>query len=210
MSFATLDALRSQLGGKPSPAADPAYVAKMLHPVPVTTTVDRTVFILTHCAGKRVLDVGASGPMHAAIVKAARRCVGIDREAGANVFAFDLDDVTKDLSWLEMTENGRVVQPDIIICGELLEHLSNPGWLLTRLRRQFAGVPVILTVPNAFADAGRRWILKGTENVNADHVAWYSPKTLAVLLQRAGYTVGGLFWYGGTGPTAEGLVVVTE
>jgi 2-polyprenyl-3-methyl-5-hydroxy-6-metoxy-1,4-benzoquinol methylase len=174
----------------------------MIHAIPVATSVDRVAFILKHCAGKRVLDFGASGPMHAAIVKAAVSCLGVDRADGPGVVGFDLDNVEQ----LSLPP----ADPEIIICGEVLEHLSNPGWFLTRLRRQFTGVPVVITVPNAFADAGRGWLAKGVECVNKDHVAWYSPKTLSVLLQRAGYTVGGLFWYGGTGPTAEGLVVVTE
>ncbi len=72
------------------------------------------------------------------------------------------------------------------------------------------GIPVLITVPNAFATAGRQWLAKGKENVNIDHVAWYSPRTLATLLNRAGYTYADLFYYNGDGPTAEGLIVVTE
>lgn len=201
--YATLSDLRENLGGQTGPT--PEYAAKMLHPIPPAQSVDRAVFILKHVAGKRVLEFGASGRMHDGIVKAASQVLGVDRAHGEGVIGFDLDDV----SLLELPYFGPVL-PDIIICGELIEHLSNPGHFLARLRTQYAGVPVIITVPNAFSEAGRRQILKGIENVNRDHVAWYSPKTLSVLLERAGYTVGGLFWYGGDGPTAEGLIVVTE
>ncbi len=211
MSYATIDALRSQLSGKPQteePSA--AYAAKMLHDLPPAKTVDRAAFILKHVAGKRVLEFGASGPMHDAIVKAARTCVGVDRldsNDGNNiVIGFDLDDVSKQTLPLGDATSGF----DIIVCGEVIEHLSNPGWFLTRLKRQYPGVPVIITVPNAFATAGRQWLAKGKECVNDDHVAWYSPKTLSVLLNRAGYTYADLFYYNGDGPTAEGLVVVTE
>ena len=207
MSYASLDELRSHLGGGPRAADDPAYRAKMMHPFPEATSVDRVAFILKHCEGKRVLEFGASGLLHEAIVKAAAEYMGVDREDrdGSHVYGFDLDDVSQahvpdPFGWT----------PEILICGETLEHLSNPGWFLTRLRRDYPGVPLIITVPNAFSAAGQHWLTKGIECVNKDHCAWYSPKTLAVLLQRAGYTVGGLFWYGGTGPTAEGLVVVTE
>jgi hypothetical protein len=88
--------------------------------------------------------------------------------------------------------------------------LGNPLWFLTRLKRQYPGVPLIITVPNAFAAGQPAWLAKGFENVNDDHVAWYSPKTLSVLLTRAGYETGDLYYYHGTGPTAEGLIVVTE
>jgi 2-polyprenyl-3-methyl-5-hydroxy-6-metoxy-1,4-benzoquinol methylase len=210
MSYATIDDLRSQLGGA-SQQAKSDYDAKMMHPLPPATSVDRTVFLLKHVAGKRVLEFGASGPMHDAIVKAAEQVMGVDREDGPGVVGFDLDDVSQQSLPKEVFRGlDVVIKPDIIICGEVLEHLSNPGWFLTRLKREFEGVPVIITVPNAFAAAAAKWIAKGIENVNQDHVAWYSPKTLSVLLQRAGYAVGGLFWYGGNGPTAEGLIVVTE
>lgn len=203
MSYATISALREGLGGKPTLSAE--YIAKMMHPIPPATSVDRAVFILKHVAGKRVLEFGASGPMHDGIVKAAAQVLGVDREPGDGIIGFDLDDVNQQ----DLPSFGPI-GPEIIICGELLEHLSNPGHFLARLRRQFAGVPVIITVPNAFTEAGRHHMLKGVECVNADHVAWYSPKTLSVLLERAGYAVGGLFFYGGIGPTAEGLIVVTE
>lgn len=202
MSYDTIDDLRSQLGGRP--AQSPEYAAKMLHPLPKAETVDREAFILKHCQGKRVLEFGASGPLHQQIQDVCRSYLGVDREDAQYVIGWDLDDVS--LQELPGVPNAT----DIIICGEVLEHLSNPGWFLTRLHRQFAGVPVILTVPNAFSAAAAKWIAKGVENVNRDHCAWYSPKTISVLLERAGYTVGALFYYHGDGPTAEGLIVATE
>ena len=207
MSYATIDDLRSQLGSaKAEPT--PAYAEKMLHKLPETKVVDRAEFILSHVKGKRVLEFGASGPMHEAIVKAAAFYQGYDRTSNpaANVYAIDLDDVS--VTHLSQMDYG--VPYDIIVCGEVLEHLSNPGWFLTRLKQQFAGVPVLITVPNAFAEAGKGWLKKGYENVNKDHVAWYSPKTLSVLLERAGYACGDLYYYNGTGPTAEGLIVIAE
>lgn len=200
MSFATLDDLRSQLGG--GPVITPEYAEKMMHPVAPTTEVDREKFILQHCKGKRVLEFGASGPLHEAIVKVAASCVGVDRYTAPGIYGFNLDDVTETALPSEAA--------DVIICGEILEHLGNPLHFLTRLRKQYAGIPTILSVPNAFGKTGQVWIAKNIENVNADHVAWYSPMTIATLLKRAGYSVGGLFWYGGSGPTANGLVVVTE
>jgi 2-polyprenyl-3-methyl-5-hydroxy-6-metoxy-1,4-benzoquinol methylase len=203
MAFSTIDALRAQLGGGATTTLTPEYHAKMLHPFPPATAVDRATFLLEHTRGKRVLEFGASGPMHEGIKKVASAYTGVDRDWGEGVIGFDLDDVTQvDLPY---PDEG----VDVVICGEVLEHLSNPGHFLARLRKRHTG-PVIITVPNAFAAAGAKWAAKGIENVNRDHVAWYSPKTLSVLLERAGYTVGALFWYGGTGPTAEGLIVTTE
>ena len=219
MSFATLDDLRSHLGKAPTAADDPIYVAKQLHPLPKATTVDRAVFILQQVAGKRVLEFGASGPMHDGIVKAAAFVLGVDRNAAPGVVARDLDEIEPSsdvyagrrglrLLWFE-TEAGQFT-PDVIVCGEVIEHLSNPGYFLTRLKREYPGVPVVVTVPNAFSAAGQAWLRKGIENVNAEHVAWYSPKTIAVLLERHAFTIKTFHYYGGDGPTAEGLIVVTE
>lgn len=202
MSYATIDDLRSKLGAAAESDADRAYAAKMLHEVPQSTVVDRATFILERVKGKRVLEFGASGPMHEAITKVAANCLGVDREEGPGVIGFDLDDVP----------GGRLpaTQPELIVCGEVIEHLSNPGWFLTRLQAQYQGIPVIITVPNAFAQAGRKSMLSGVENVNADHVAWYSYRTLRTLLERVGYRIAEFHWYKGVPYLAEGLIVVTE
>lgn len=203
MSYPTIEDLRSQLGS--APPKDPAYAAKMLHDVPESKVINREQFILERVTGKRVLEFGASGPMHDAIVKVAKETRGVDREDGPGVIGFNLDHVG--FQFLPDMAGGK---PDVIVCGEVIEHLSNPGWFLERLKQQFPGIPVIITVPNAFAQAGRKSILTGVENVNTDHVAWYSYKTLKTLLERAGYAIQEFYWYRGVPFLAEGLVVVVE
>lgn len=206
IAYATIEDLRSQLGAPKTPDASAAYAAKMLHPLPdVKVVADRIAYLVEHCKGKSVVEFGASGSASKAIRGVAALFYGVDREdSGLLVDGFDLDDVA------QTSLPAAPFSPDIIICGEVLEHLSNPGWFLARLHSQFAGVPVLITVPNAFSSAAQNWLKKGYENVNADHVAWYSPKTLSVLLERAGYSTGDLAYYNGTGPTAEGLIVYAE
>lgn len=195
---ATLDEIRSSLGGR-----SPAYNAKMMHRVPDAPVVDRAAFILERCKGKVVLDIGASGPMHAAIVQVAAKCYGIDREYQPGVKEFDIDDTSNcDLPWPdEMTE--------LVVCGEVIEHLSNPGHLLKLLRRGNR-IPVIITVPNAFCELGIKHLFRGFENVNIDHVAWYSPRTLKTLLERVGYQITEMYGYNGRWPVCEGIIVVAE
>lgn len=211
MTFATIDELRANLGGGKKAEVSAAYAAKMLHDLPPGAIVDRTVFLLQKVAGKRVLEFGASGPMHEGIVKAAAFVVGVDRETdGQTVIGFDLDDVSRDLPDTAFSLVD-AAPPDVIICGEVLEHLANPGWFLQRLRAHYAGVPVIITVPNAYTTMGRKYLKDGRENVNIDHVAWYSPRTLRTLLERYGYAIREFAYYNGTdGPSAEGLIAVVE
>ena len=203
----TLEELRNNLSG---PSAE--YRRKQLHPVPDAPVVVRETFILERVKGKAVLDIGASGKMHEAIVKAAKRCYGIDRPppgwsdvAGlhrcGDEFGINLDDYHAELPQLPDVE--------LVVCGEVLEHLANPGFFLERLRRGYNGVPVIISVPNAFNDICPESLKAGIENVNDDHVAWYSFTTLKTLLRRYGYEIREWCWYKGRQRFAEGLIAVT-
>lgn len=201
-AFATISDLRSQLGKAAPAPSQTAYAEKMLHQIPPAEVVDRAAFILERCKGQRVLEFGASGAMHTAIVSVASAVFGVDRVDADGVVGFDLDDISQaDLPGVDFA-------PAVIVCGEVIEHLSNPGWFLTRLRKQFPGVPTIITVPNAFSAIAQKHLAGGIENVNADHCAWYSYRTIKTLLGRAGYTDFFFGWYHGQPRTAEGLVIL--
>ncbi len=202
VSYATIDDLRSQLGASHSPEAQQRYADKMLHPIPDASVVDRVAFILEYCAGKRVLEVGASGTLHDQIMGVATMTYGIDRKDGPCVEAFDLDDVS------QSTLPAHDV--DLVVCGEVLEHLSNPGWFLTRLKRQYGATPTIFTVPNAFSAAAQQHMKRGVENCNRDHCCWFSFRTIKTLLERHGYGGYRFAWYGGQPLTAEGMVIYCE
>ena len=201
--FPTIDALRESLAGPPRPKRDPAYVARMMHEVPDAVVVDRVPFIAGRAAGKTVLDVGASGELHDAIVASAAKVYGIDRPGSPADFALDLDAI-----------DGVLPAPpgvELVVCGEVIEHLSNPGWLLTRLRSTFPGVPVIVTVPNGFSDIARRHLERDEiENVHVEHCAWYSWRTLKTLVEKSGYKVSEFYWQNGRPLFAEGLIFVLE
>jgi hypothetical protein len=207
VTFATIDELREGLSGKASAKTlDPAWVEKMIHPLPAASSVvNRRAFIFERSAGKVVLDVGATGPMHALLTRAAAKVYGWDREDGPGVTGIDLDAVGEALP----------VYPDVelVVLGEVVEHLSNPGHFLDRLRRAYP-CPTIVTVPNAYCTLGRRRLAQGVEVVNRDHVAWHSPRTLRVLLERAGYTIREHYYYHGKpiepAYEAEGLIAVAE
>lgn len=192
----TIDQIRNSLG---NPTADPAYRAKQMHEVPPAPSIGREAFILERAAGKRVLDIGASGPMAEAIRGVVKEYWGIDREASPGVFAINLDSPHAILP-------NRLI--DLVICGEVIEHLSNPGLFLGKLIELYPDVPVIVTVPNAYSEVGARWMEKGTENVNLDHVAYYSWTTLKTLVERVGYRISEFFWYGGRSRFSEGMIAV--
>jgi len=195
----TIAELRDNLGG---PSAE--YVAKQMHRLPDFPVVDRERFILERVKGKVVLDIGASGKMHEAIRDVAKKCYGIDREDGCDVIGVDLDSLsdTFGMPWF-----GDV---NVVVCGEVIEHLANPGNFLEHLRYAYK-CPVIFTVPNAASHILQSTLRRGVECVNNDHVAWYSWKTLSVLLGRYGYQPQQWAWYGPGQPGFnEGIICVAE
>jgi hypothetical protein len=102
----------------------------------------------------------------------------------------------------------RVDGLQIIVAGEIIEHVSNAGHLLDLMRA--TGAQVILTTPNAFSAAAQSYIKQGIESVNKEHVAWYSWHTLKTLVERHGYRVLIWGWYNGKPLTAEGLIFHME
>lgn len=181
------------------------YAEKQLHKVPETTSVDRVKFLVERCTGRGVLDVGsASGPLHAKLGEVAKVIFGADRNptAGDRSAVLDLD------AWggSEIMPFADQLEIDTVVCGEVLEHLSNPGWLLHRIAHSFPNAELIVTAPNAFGKSGRGWMAKGIENVNREHVTWFSWHTLLVLTGRYGYETREWHWYNGDPMTAEGMI----
>lgn len=199
-TFKTLDDLSSELQEMGNHSAE--YWDKQVHVVPKSQTVDRFEYLVKHSKDKTILHIGCTGRLDEVLRKAAKRCYGIDKQdqPGRPDFRqFDLD------------HDPPTQFPDVelIVCGEVLEHLSNPGHFLNGIRLCYETQPVIFTVPNAMCAGGMEWLVKrGRENVNKDHVCYYSYTTLKTLLARHGYIVARHFWYGGKPYISEGLIVV--
>src|SRR5688500_13488994 len=120
---------------------------------------DRTPYIVELARGKRVLDVGVvdhvatawKNPdwLHRQICDAASYCLGVDimktgiehlREAGFNVQRCD---ITR-----EVPDGGPF---DVVICGEVIEHVGNPQGLFEMAGRALApGGRLVLTTPNPY------------------------------------------------------------
>lgn len=171
------------------------YKKKMVHSIPSFDTVDRHSWLYKILKDKKVLHFGGVGPLHNELTKLCD-IKSVDRRGEVD---YKIDVEKDDLPGGEY---------DYILCGEIIEHLSNPGFFLDKLRKY--DCDIIITVPNAFCATGYMWLKKKMENVNSEHVAYYSYKTLTTLVERHGYTVKERFWYNGKPMIAEGLVFVVR
>lgn len=168
------------------------YDRKMWHEVPHAQSVNRAQFILDRCRGKHVLSFGHTGPLADAMDSVAK-VRGVDKDD------CDLDDFHRKFQ-VETIVGSE--EWDVIVCGEVIEHLTNPGILLDSLRFRLAQQPILVTVPNA----GAKIYSGGRENVNIDHVCWYSYRTMKTLLERHSLHIKEFYWYNGPPFIAEGLI----
>lgn len=204
--FKTLDDLKDELVEMGNHS--PEYWAKQVHTVEPSKVIDREDFLVKLCTGKTVLHVGCTGALDVALRKVATKCYGIDKEP-QNRPDFMVVDIDKPCAYAlgKLAYEG----VELIVCGEVLEHLSNPGQFLDALRTAYPSIPLAITVPNAFCLSGQEWLVKrGRENVHKDHVCYYSVTTLTTLLKRAGYERTRHYWYKGKPYVSEGLIVLAR
>ena len=76
---------------------------------------------------------------------------------------------------------------DLIVMGEIIEHLPDPVGFMAALRAAVPAAALLVTGPNAWCIPTLLQALRGTEMINTDHQAWYTPFTMAKQLTRAGY-----------------------
>ncbi len=176
--------------------------------------VQRVEFIKGICEGKNVLHLGCTNSpytddslrnnmlLHLDLAGTANRLVGFDYEQE------DLDKLAhagvKDLYKADLENLDAVAlkeQFDVIIGGEMIEHLSNPGKFLHGVKRfMHPDTQLVITTINAYC--AMRFLIyalrgKGGENepVHPDHVAYYSYRTLSLSLERAGLGIEEFAFY---------------
>jgi SAM-dependent methyltransferase len=209
----------------PAATATPPTAAPdaMLHRLPAARVVDRVAYLLEQARGRRVVHLGFvdAGLMqrrrehgawlHARLAGSARELVGVDldeagvelaRAAGYQALAADCQ------SGAALRALG-LAPADLVVAGELLEHLDCPGRFLEAVKPLLApGGALLLTTPNATALGNFLAALRHHEAVNPDHVSWYSWRTLVTLLGRHGWVVRDFCYYAyedAAPPAARGL-----
>jgi 2-polyprenyl-3-methyl-5-hydroxy-6-metoxy-1,4-benzoquinol methylase len=155
---------------------------------------DRVSYLCDLVRGKSVLDigvvehtrdaVGSQDWLHGHLKRHAARCLGVDvlEEEVKYLRAQGYEVVLADITQSPLPEKF-----DVIIGGEVLEHLDAPGMFMKNCAAMLnPGGRLAITVPNPWyinaivKNCFRRYTFVDS----ADHVAWYDASTLFELGQR--------------------------
>jgi Methyltransferase domain len=170
--------------------------------------VDRDSFVAGICKGRRVLHFGfVDSPFSAARIKAGALLHQRLASVATFLFGLDLDEASieqyRALTGDRNNEALDIQKPlspapflaqsyDVLVFGEILEHLLHPAAAMANLNaicRLNPGARVCITVPNALAVSGFFTALFGIELVHPDHYFYFSPITLRKLLRDTGFEV---------------------
>lgn len=170
----------------------------------------RIEHLLAMARGKKIIHVGCVDHvplirdkirrgvwLHKLLLEVAPRVHGIDiDEEGVRFVKEELgipDVVRLDVIADPVSDEVRSEKWDLMILGELVEHIDNPVQFLAAIREKYAPyvAEMVITVPNAFRIENYRMARRHQEWINTDHRYWFTPYTLSKVVGRAGLTVTG-------------------
>jgi 2-polyprenyl-3-methyl-5-hydroxy-6-metoxy-1,4-benzoquinol methylase len=162
----------------------------------------RWEFIEPQATGKTVLDIGPAELIATVNSDKAKRAIhNLMRDVATSVTGLELSKEQTDV----LVANGYdIVQGNaedfdlgqkfqVVVAGEVIEHLSNPGNFLECVKRHLEpGGRLVMTTPNRFSardflSAFRRNTIPGYAKSIAKHVMYFDENCLKDLLERHGY-----------------------
>lgn len=191
-------------------AALPQLRPPSVNRIPPSRLVDRIDEVRRLVRGRSVIDLGfvdegqmsaKSGRgtwLHQVVRAESRTCIGIDADVRGVEHALELgfDARAADVEDPEALADLGLEPAEVVLAGELVEHLDRPGRFLEAVKSITApGGALVLTTPNAHALTNTLGALAGRELVNPDHVAWLSWRTLETLLSRHGWRLDEIAYY---------------
>lgn len=168
----------------------------------ITGYVGRDDFVLRQARDKRVLHLGCVGgtdqptqqrtnsypsTLHARLSAIAKTTLGVDRSAEVVCEWRDRHRVSnilignvEELDLLDLRPEF-----DLIVAGDIIEHLSCPGRMLDGIRRICTSeTRVIITTPNAFGLPNYLRFVSGRFQDGEQHVLTFNPVNLVQILER--------------------------
>ncbi len=172
--------------------------------------VAREEFLIESCRGKRVTHVGfvdyplletritSNQWLHAALAEVADSIIGIDSDSKGVEWARSsgFEAYVADASSEAAIDDLKLELADVVVAGEVIEHVDAPGPFLRGMLYLCAPQgQLIITTPNAYRALNFIVPMTGKELIHPDHVAWHSPHTLANLLRSSGWDVERMLYY---------------
>lgn len=172
--------------------------------------MDRTEKIMSLCKEKSVLHLGCAdypfserqykcgNLLHKKIAGVAKYILGLDNSAKGIAFLASLGYKNLLIGNVEKLGDLDINQQfDVVVAGELLEHLLNLGMFFSGVKSLMTNDGIlILTVPNAHAVKGfLRVLLFKKELVHPDHVCYFSQATIGHLCEKYGLKITETFYY---------------
>lgn len=171
-----------------------------LEPIRVPRPVDRIEYIVSRCAGARVLDLGCYDEtalikrdtqtwLHGRIAAVAATVLGIDSSEAIPPEGLATGPHSRIVrgdarSFADALGTG---EWDLAVAGELIEHLPNALEFLRTVKSRMEGRRLILSTPNATSVTNAILGLAGRESNHPDHLQVFSFKTLNTLCLRIGF-----------------------
>lgn len=166
--------------------------AQWLQDIPKGELMNREAFILNYCKNKTVLHIGfADAPytaaklsagtlLHSSLATTAAELFGIDpNEKAVAIYQQQTKDPNVSTSTIDEMQENEVKRYNLVLIGEVLEHISNPSAVIEQLEQKMkAGQELLVTVPNYASFDSIAAALHNTESVHADHEWYFSPYTL--------------------------------
>jgi len=171
----------------------------MMHKLPPAPTVSRISWLVGRATGRRVVHVGfvdtgceemqgeAGTWLHGHLARTAKSLVGLDVDAAGvdAARAQGLEAYEVDCRRPEDIRALGLEPADVVIAGEVIEHLDDPGAFLDGLHELCApGGTLILTTPNPVGLLNTFALLGGYEINHPDHVTMFTWRTLTNLMRR--------------------------
>lgn len=179
-------------------------------PIRNTRVVSRTLEILRLCADKKVLHLGCADVpftlqrgenlLHYQLARVtpphklwgldlSKEGVNILQQKGHNVIHGDVEQLGRELKEQDF---------DVILAGEIIEHLSNPGLFLKSLTSVMnRNTELVLTTVNASPIKGFLRTMMRRERVHPDHNYYFSYRTIQQLLEKFDLKCTEVYYYQG-------------
>jgi SAM-dependent methyltransferase len=152
--------------------------------------------------------VGRGTWLHARLAESASSLVGLDVEEEGVRWATEhgFEAYAVDAQSPKAVAALKLEAADVVIAGEVVEHLDAPGpFFRSLLQLVHPDGLLVVTTPNAYRLLNFLAPAGGVELVHPDHTAWHSPHTLATLLARSGWEVEDAAYYQNPAPGMEGV-----